>query len=154
MELADFIIRLLAATAAGGALGLERESNNKSAGLRTHTLVAVSACIFTLISIRIVDSGGTGDPSRVVGQIVTGIGFLGAGVILHRGANVQGLTTAATIWSSAALGCLSAFGFYWELAFATVLIIFINTFFKKADIWFLENSKNRKKTDKDKDLFE
>lgn len=154
MELVEFIIRILAATAAGGALGLERESNNKSAGLRTHTLVAVSACIFTLISIRIVDSGGTGDPTRVVGQIVTGIGFLGAGVILHRGANVQGLTTAATIWSSAALGCLSAFGFYWELAFATVLIIFINTFFKKADIWFLENSKNRKKTDKDKDLFE
>ena len=154
MELAEFIIRLLAATAAGGALGLERESNNKSAGLRTHTLVAVSACIFTLISIRIVDSGGTGDPTRVVGQIVTGIGFLGAGVILHRGINVQGLTTAATIWSSAALGCLSAFGFYWELAFATALIIFINTFFKKADIWFLENSKNRKKTDKDKDLFE
>jgi putative Mg2+ transporter-C (MgtC) family protein len=67
---------------------------------------------------------------------------------------VQGLTTAATIWCSAALGCLSAFGFYWELAFATALIIFINTFFKKADIWLLKNPKKGGKDDKDKDLFE
>lgn len=154
MELTEFIIRLLAATAAGGALGMERESNNKSAGLRTHTLVAVGACIFALISLRIVDDGGSGDPTRVVGQIVTGIGFLGAGVILHRGSNVQGLTTAATIWSSAALGCLAAFGFYWELGFATVLIIFVNTVFKKADVWFRKNPKKGKKTGEDKDLFE
>ncbi len=154
MELTEFIIRLLAATAAGGALGMERESNNKSAGLRTHTLVAVSACIFTLISLRVVVDSGLGDPTRVVGQIVTGIGFLGAGVILHRGANVQGLTTAATIWSSAALGCLAAFGYYWELAAATVLIIFVNTVFKKADSWFRKNPRNGKKTGEDKDLFE
>ena len=154
MGLMDFIIRILAATAAGGALGMERESNNKSAGLRTHTLVAVSACIFTLISLRVVDDSGLGDPTRVVGQIVTGIGFLGAGVILHRGANVQGLTTAATIWSSAALGCLAAFGYYWELAAATVLIIFVNTVFKKADIWFRKNPRKGKKTGEDKDLFE
>lgn len=154
MGLFEFIIRMLAATAAGGALGMERESSNKSAGLRTHTLVAVSACIFTLISLRVVDDGGSGDPTRVVGQIVTGIGFLGAGVILHRGANVQGLTTAATIWSSAALGCLAAFGYYWELLAATVLIIFVNTVFKKADIWFRKNPRNGKKTGEDKDLFE
>jgi len=154
MELTDFIIRILAATAAGGALGMERESNNKSAGLRTHTLVAVSACIFTLISLRVVDDGGSGDPTRVLGQIVTGIGFLGAGVILHRGANVQGLTTAATIWSSAALGCLAAFGYYGELAAATVLIIFVNTIFKKADSWFRKNPKKGGKTGKDKDSFE
>lgn len=154
MELTEFIIRLLAATAAGGALGIEREQNNKSAGLRTHTLVSVSACIFALISIRIVESGGTGDPSRVVGQIVTGIGFLGAGVILHRGSNIHGLTTAATIWSSAALGCLSAFGFYWELAIATVLIIFINTCFKKADSFLHKKTKKEKENGKDTELFE
>ncbi len=154
MEQLEFIIRILAATAAGGALGLERESNNKSAGLRTHTLVAISACIFSLISLRVVE-GAEGDPTRVVGQIVTGIGFLGAGVILHRGPNVQGLTTAATIWSSAALGCLAAFGFYWELAASTLLIIFVNTAFKKADIWFLNGRKKKKETErKDKDLFE
>ena len=66
MELIDFIIRILAATAAGGALGLERESNNKSAGLRTHTLVSLSACIFALISLRVVENTGTGDPTRVL----------------------------------------------------------------------------------------
>lgn len=154
MELIDFIIRILVATAAGGALGLERESNNKSAGLRTHTLVSLSACIFALISLRVVENTGTGDPTRVLGQIVTGIGFLGAGVILHRGANVQGLTTAATIWSSAALGCLAAFGFYWELAAATVLIIFVNTAFKKADLWFLKDREKKKNSDKDNDFLE
>jgi putative Mg2+ transporter-C (MgtC) family protein len=154
MELIDFIIRLLAATAAGGALGIEREQNNKSAGLRTHTLVSVSACMFALISLRIIGSDGAGDPSRVVGQIVTGIGFLGAGVILHRGPNVHGLTTAATIWCSAALGCLSAFGYYWELAFATVLVIIINTFFKKADFLFQKKPKKDNKNRKDTEMFE
>lgn len=91
----DFVLPLLAATAAGGAVGLERQVNNKSAGLRTNTLVAVGACIFVLINVTLTESSG--DPTRIIGQIVTGIGFLGAGVILHRGVNVQGLTTAATI---------------------------------------------------------
>ena len=135
MELYEFIIRMLVATAAGGVLGLERESNNKSAGLRTNTLVAVGASIFVMISTKIV-LPEMGDPSRVLGQIVTGIGFLGAGVILHRGSSVKGLTTAATIWCSAALGSLAGFGFYWETVAATLLIIFINTFFKKVDFVF------------------
>src|SRR5690554_5536159 len=152
MELYEFIIRMLAATVAGGILGLERGSSNKNAGLRTNTLVAVGASIFVMISAGVtVDSG---DPSRVVGQIVTGIGFLGAGVILHRGPNVQGLTTAATIWSSAALGCLAAFGFYWELGAATILVIIINTTFKKLDFWFLREKRREKKTKKVDDLFE
>ncbi len=131
----EFVIRLLAATVAGGTLGLERESNNKSAGLRTNTLVAVGASIFVMISTRILEES-TGDPTRVVGQIVTGIGFLGAGVILHQGSNVKGLTTAATVWCSAALGCLAGFGMYWELAASTLLVILINTVFKKTDKWF------------------
>src|SRR5690606_36214655 len=120
----------------------------------THTLVSVSACMFALISLRIIGSDGAGDPSRVVGQIVTGIGFLGAGVILHRGPNVLGLTTAATIWCSAALGCLSAFGYYWELAFATVLVIIINTSFKKADFLFQKKPKKDNKNRKDTEMFE
>ncbi len=84
-----FVVRLLMATIAGGAVGLERETSNKSAGLRTNTLVAVGACIYVLIAGRVID-GSDGDPTRIVGQIVTGIGFLGAGVILHRGTNVRG----------------------------------------------------------------
>ncbi len=142
MELFEFIIRMLVATAAGGALGLERESSNKSAGLRTNTLVALGASIFVMISARVIQPE-SGDPSRVVGQIVTGIGFLGAGVILHRGTNVKGLTTAATIWCSAALGSLAGFGFYWEVAAATILIIFVNTVFKKADYLFIKKRKEK-----------
>lgn len=143
----SFILPLLAATAAGGAIGLERQINNKSAGLRTNTLVAVGACIFVLINVHLTENGG--DPTRIIGQIVTGIGFLGAGVILHRGVNVQGLTTAATIWCSAALGCLAGLSLYWETAICTVLIVLINTSFKKADKWVLGNKKRDKKGEDD-----
>lgn len=139
----EFIIRLLAASIAGGALGLERESSNKSAGLRTNMIVSVGAAIYVMISAVLLEGSTTGDPSRVMGQIVTGIGFLGAGVILHQGSSVKGLTTAATIWCSAALGCLAGFGMYWELAASTVLIIIINTVLRKADFLFV--NKNKKK---------
>ena len=139
----EFIIRLLAASFAGGALGIERESSNKSAGLRTNMIVSVGSSIYVMISATILEGNITGDPSRVMGQIVTGIGFLGAGVIMHQGANVKGLTTAATIWCSAALGCLAGFGMYWELAASTVLIIIINTVLRKADFLFVK--KNKKK---------
>lgn len=143
----EFIIRLFAASIAGGVLGGERETSNKSAGLRTNMLVSVGSSIFVMISSSILEGSDTGDPSRVMGQIVTGIGFLGAGVILHRGANVKGLTTAATIWCSAALGCLAGFGMYWELAASTLLVLIINTMLKKTDFLFSKknNSENSKK---------
>ena len=145
MSTLDFILRLLAATAAGGAVGLERQINNKSAGLRTNTLVAVGSCIYVLINVILTKD--TGDPTRIIGQIVTGIGFLGAGVILHRGLNVQGLTTAATIWCSAALGSLAGLGLYWETLIASSFIILINTAFKKADKWFSEEKRKKKLED-------
>ncbi len=141
MPTLEFIFRLLAATAAGGAVGLERQINNKSAGFRTNTLVAVGAGIYVLINVLLTENGG--DPTRIIGQIVTGIGFLGAGVILHRGINVQGLTTAATIWCSAALGSLAGLGLYKELLISTVLIILVNTAFKKADKWFMGEKKRK-----------
>ena len=140
----EFIIRLFAASIAGGALGMERESSNKSAGLRTNMIVSVGASIYVMISTSILEGSTTGDPSRVMGQIVTGIGFLGAGVIMHQGSNVKGLTTAATIWSSAALGCLAGFGMYWELAASTVLIIIINSVLRKIDNRFAKNNNNNK----------
>jgi len=141
MPTLEFIFRLLAATAAGGAVGLERQINNKSAGFRTNILVAVGAGIYVLINVLLTENGG--DPTRIIGQIVTGIGFLGAGVILHRGINVQGLTTAATIWCSAALGSLAGLGLYKELLISTVLIILVNTAFKKADKWFMGEKKRK-----------
>lgn len=137
----EFIIRLLAASLAGGALGIERESSNKSAGLRTNMIVSVGASIYVMISASLLEGNSMGDPGRVMGQIVTGIGFLGAGVILHQGSNVKGLTTAATIWCSAALGCLAGFGMYWELVASTLLIIIINSVLRKADFWFAKKQK-------------
>jgi len=147
METAEFIIRMLVATGVVAAVGLERQINNKSAGLRTNTLVALGSCVFVLISVRLLSEGG--DPTRIIGQVVTGIGFLGAGVILHRGANVQGLTTAATIWCSASLGCLAGLGYFFEAAIAALLIIIINFAFKKADKWFDEEKKRLKKNNND-----
>jgi putative Mg2+ transporter-C (MgtC) family protein len=150
----EFLIGLLAASVAGGALGIERETSNKSAGLRTNMLVAVGSSVFVMISAYLLEGSDTGDPSRVMGQIVTGIGFLGAGVILHRGTNVKGLTTAATIWCSAALGCLAGFGLYWELAATTVLIIIINTLLRKTDYLFNSKKKNSDKSDDNSKSFE
>ena len=129
MTLTEFTFRLLASIAAGAMVGLEREFNNKSAGFRTNTLVAMGACIYVLINVNLADHGGA-DPTRIIGQIVTGIGFLGAGVILHHGGNIHGLTTAATIWVSAALGSLSGLGLYWETLICTVAVLIINTTFK------------------------
>lgn len=152
MEPLEFIIRLLAATAAGAAVGLEREINNKSAGLRTNTLVSIGAAIYVLISLELLNEG-EGDASRIVGQIITGIGFLGAGVILHRGPSVHGLTTAATIWCSASLGCLAALAMYWQLIIAALLVLMVNLAFKLTDKWFT-GKQVKKKESGDKNHFE
>ena len=128
MLLSTFVLRLLASILAGGFVGLERQFNNKSAGFRTNTLVAMGACIYVLINVKLTGEGG--DPTRIIGQIVTGIGFLGAGVILHHGGNIHGLTTAATIWCSAALGSLAGLGLYWEALICTAAVVIINTTFK------------------------
>lgn len=143
MLLSDFIIRLLIASAAGGAVGLEREINNKSAGLRTNMLVAVGSAIYVLVNLMVTKEAG--DPARIIGQIITGIGFLGAGVILHRGLNVQGLTTAATIWCSAALGTLAGLGLYIEAFISAGLIILINLSFKITDKWLFREIKRKLK---------
>jgi putative Mg2+ transporter-C (MgtC) family protein len=106
--------RLSLAAVLGGVLGLEREWHHKTAGLRTNILIAMGAALFTLMSIELTETSG--DPSRVASQIVTGIGFLGAGAILRTNAGVQGLTTAAAIWVNAAIGVTVGGGEY-HLAF-------------------------------------
>lgn len=110
MTLSDgqIIVRLLLAAGIGGLLGAEREMRRKSAGFRTNILIALGSCLFTIIGM----SFASGDPSRVTAQIVTGIGFLGAGAILHSGDTVHGMTTAATIWVNAALGAAAGLGEY------------------------------------------
>jgi len=110
----ELIRRLITAALLGAALGFERELRQKDAGLRTNILISVGAALFTLMSIEI--SGPSGDPGRIAAQIVTGIGFLGAGAIIRTDGGIQGLTTAATVWVNAAVGVAAGGGQY-HLAF-------------------------------------
>lgn len=127
----DVAIRLVVAAVLGGAIGLERELREREAGLRTHLLVSVGAAVFTLVSaygfsdFRYgLDTGLTLDPTRIAAQIVTGIGFLGAGAIIRQGLSVRGLTTAATLWVVAAIGLASGAGYYSAAVVATALVLF------------------------------
>jgi putative Mg2+ transporter-C (MgtC) family protein len=126
----EILVRLLAAAALGGAIGIERELHEREAGFRTHLLVSVGAALFTLVSAYAWSDfdfaqadGVTFDPTRIAAQIVTGIGFLGAGAIIRQGLSVRGLTTAATLWMVAAIGMASGAGFYWAAVFGTVLAL-------------------------------
>jgi putative Mg2+ transporter-C (MgtC) family protein len=125
MDWTLFALRVGLATIAGLAIGLERETQGKEAGLKTNALVSLGACIFILMSLEF-EGDKYVDITRVLGQVVVGIGFIGAGTILQKGREVKGLTTAATIWCSAATGCLAGFGLYIELAVVIGLILLIN----------------------------
>lgn len=106
----DVFLRLALAAGLGGAIGLEREYRHKPAGLRTNMLIGLGSALFALLSVELGTAGGT--PDRIASQVVTGIGFLGAGAILRTGHNVQGLTTAATIWVNAGIGMAAGVGAY------------------------------------------
>lgn len=114
----ELIERLLLAAALGGVLGLEREWRHKEAGLRTNILITIGSALFTLMSIEL-STAASGDPGRIAAQIVTGIGFLGAGAIIRRDDKIQGLTTAATIWVNASVGIAVGGGQYHLAAVAT-----------------------------------
>ena len=114
----EVLLRLFVAAALGGAIGVERELRERQAGLRTHLVVCLGAALFTLVSAYgfegIVSQGlVVADPTRIAAQIVSGIGFLGAGAIIRQGLSVRGLTTAATLWLVAAIGMASGAG-YWD----------------------------------------
>lgn len=134
-------VKLLLAALAGGLVGLEREKHGRPAGLRTNLLVAVGSCVMMLVSeafytkYSIFDAESTLrlDPSRVAAQIVTGIGFIGAGVILKDGASVRGLTTAASLWAVAGLGMAFGMGFFSLGVIATLLVLVSLNFLKKLD---------------------
>jgi putative Mg2+ transporter-C (MgtC) family protein len=120
-------LALLLAALLGGLIGLERELHDRPAGLRTHVLVCVGAALITLISSRLaLDFPGRTDPTRIAAQIVSGIGFLGAGAILRAGFSIHGLTTAASIWTTAGIGiAVGAAPRYGELAvIATLIVVF------------------------------
>ncbi len=111
----QIVFRLLVAAVLGGVIGLEREKQEKAAGFRTHILVCIGSCLLMLTSMHIFDiyKGITAvDPARIAAQVVTGVGFLGAGTIIRFRASVKGLTTAASLWVIAAVGLAVGSGFY------------------------------------------
>jgi putative Mg2+ transporter-C (MgtC) family protein len=122
----DLVVRLLGAAALGAAVGFERELHGHPAGIRTHLLVSVGSALFTVLSIYGFPStpGQPVDPTRIAAQIVTGIGFLGGGAILKEGLNVRGLTTAASLWSVAAIGMAAGAGL-WGIAVAGTIIVIV-----------------------------
>ena len=140
MILSEFIFRLGAALLAGLAIGFERQWHHKTAGLRTNLLVATGAAVFVLLSIELKAVESSIDVTRIIAQVVTGVGFLGAGIIFREGNNVHGLTSAATIWCSAAIGCMAASGFFMETLICTLTVIVVNSFLTPLDEWL----KNRK----------
>lgn len=126
----DILVRLLVAAALTGAIGLERELRERAAGLRTHMLVGVGSALFTIVSaygwgdFRFSTAEGVVfDPTRIAAQIVTGIGFLGAGAIIRQGLSVRGLTTAAGLWVVAAIGMAVGAGYYSAALIATGIVL-------------------------------
>ncbi|MCM1003532.1 MAG: MgtC/SapB family protein [Candidatus Gastranaerophilales bacterium] len=153
----DFFIRIMAALVLGFLLGLERELTNKYAGLRTHILVCLGACIFTIISIYgfptfvegdnviVPQATGIRDSGRVAAQIVSGIGFIGAGAVLRNGPMIIGLTTAATLWISAAIGMTCGVGMYDVAILATVISVAVLTLIRIFERRILPTSIKRAK---------
>lgn len=125
----DLLARLLTAVVLGAAIGIEREIHGKQAGLRTHTLISLGAALLTVMSVRIPAPYAVmyrvGDVSRIASNIATGVGFLGAGVILHSRGRIIGLTTAATIWVVAAMGVAAGAGEYVAAIGTCVLVLVV-----------------------------
>ena len=121
----DALLRLVVAAGLGAAVGVEREVREREAGIRTHLLVSLGSCLFTIVgAYGFEDFGSKVDPTRVAAQIVTGIGFLGAGAIIREGISVRGLTTAGSLWIVAAIGMASGAGYYWPAVAGTALTVF------------------------------
>ena len=130
LHFGEVLLRVVLAGVFGGAIGAEREIREREAGLRTHMLVSIGAALFTLVSAYGFSdfhfsnrSGITYDPTRIAAQVVTGIGFLGAGAIIRQGLSVRGLTTAASLWVVAAIGLATGAGYYSAALITTVVVL-------------------------------
>ena len=130
LQWSEVLLRIILAGVLGGAIGVEREFREREAGLRTHMLVAVGAALFTIVSAYAwtdfqfsTREGVTFDPTRIAAQVVTGIGFLGAGAIIRQGLSIRGLTTAAILLVVAAIGMASGAGYYSAAVITTVLVL-------------------------------
>ena len=123
MNLAQFALHIVVAVVLGAAVGLERQWRQRLAGLRTNALVSMGAAAFVALSLLLEP---TGDPTRIAAQVVSGIGFLGGGIILREGLNVRGLNTAATLWCSAAVGSLAGMGYLLPALVTAIVVIGAN----------------------------
>lgn len=133
--------RLLLSIFLGGVIGWERETRKQQAGLRTHVIICLGGCLLMLISIFIpqtFQNFQNGDPGRIAAQVVSGIGFLGAGAIFSLGGSIRGLTTAATIWIMAAIGLAIGAGMYMGALLATLLILFVLVVLGKVERKFFQ----------------
>ena len=136
--------RLALAAVLGGLIGLEREFHSQPAGLRTHMVVALGACLMMLVSMYMQELDPRADPGRIAAQVVTGIGFLGAGAIMRFGMSVKGLTTAACLWTAAGIGLAVGAG-YWKAASVATVLTFIAIFvFDKFEKHFLAGKAYRR----------
>lgn len=133
-----YVLRLVLAAFLGGIIGLERETVNRPAGLRTHTLVSVGAALAMLVSISIPGA----DPARIAAQVISGIGFLGAGTILREGAGVRGLTTAASLWVVACIGLAVGSGLYLSAVIGTILMFLTLLGLKKIEESFFKRPRH------------
>jgi putative Mg2+ transporter-C (MgtC) family protein len=131
----EVALRLCVALTFGALIGLEREMHKKTAGLRTHMLVSLSTCLLMVLSIDGAERfSQASDPTRIAAGVITGIGFLGAGSIIRHGASVQGLTTAACIWTAAAVGLTTGAGMYLPAAMVVVLTLFTLYVVERVDV--------------------
>jgi putative Mg2+ transporter-C (MgtC) family protein len=128
------LVRLLLAATLGGIIGLERQLRHKPAGLRTNMFICFGAAMFTVLSREL--AGTPLDSARIAAQIIPGIGFIGAGSILHARASVTGLTTAATLFVVASIGMAAGGGLYWTAVLGTVVILASLVLLGKAEAWF------------------
>jgi putative Mg2+ transporter-C (MgtC) family protein len=123
----EMVVRLGVAAGLGAVVGFERELRDREAGIRTHLLVSLGAALFTLVSAygfeAFYEGGALVDPTRIAAQIVTGIGFLGAGAIIRSGLSIRGLTTAGSLWVVAAIGMAAGAGYYWAAVAGTALTV-------------------------------
>lgn len=144
-----FLNRLLCALIGGVLIGIERQLRKRNAGLAVNALVSVGACLFILISESVITaavlSGGpvNNDNLRVLSQVVTGVGFLGAGVIMKDGFTIHGLNSAATVWCSAAVGCMCGYGMWRQSGISVLVILFINWIVKNIEIYQEKRSQDK-----------
>ncbi len=140
----DVFVRLLIAGVLGGLIGLEREAVRKSAGFRTHVLVCIGSALIMIVSVEMFleyHQLVNADPTRIAAQVVSGIGFLGAGTIMREGANVRGLTTAASLWVVSGIGLAVGAGLYFAAAVATALVFLSLVYLTRLERLFLVKSK-------------